>query len=274
MTQKEICLNCNTPLHGKYCHACGQKRIEDRERTFRYFCYQFFGATFFLENNLIKNLWHLLTRPGFLAVEYLDGKRKRHMTPISLFLLINFIYFFAVFLSDLNLTLTEQVNQPGHGSLAKAMVQRRIASREITFDDYAESFNERSTSLSKTLIILHAPILALMIMLLYLKKNYYYTDHIIFSLYLMAFVLLFSIISINLLLFLAKHSIITPRMIFQISGHAQLVVYPVYFTIAVKKFYRQSLGITLVKSLLVMAFFMVAHFVYRTLLFFAVFWTT
>lgn len=30
--KQERCLNYNTPLQGKFCHACGQKQIEPSER--------------------------------------------------------------------------------------------------------------------------------------------------------------------------------------------------------------------------------------------------
>lgn len=274
MTQENVCLNCNAPLAGKFCQVCGQKRIEEKERTFRYFCYQFFGATFFLENNIIKNLWFLLTRPGFLAADYLDGRRKRHMAPISLFLVINLLYFFSVGLSDLNLSLTEQIYQPQHGQVVKKIVEKRVASRGLTFEEYAATYNEQSTALSKTLIILHAPLLALLLALIYLKKKYFFTDHIIFALYLMAFVLLFGIVLFNLLLLLGKVRLIEVHTLYRISSYVSLAVYPLYFAFATKRFYRQSWVITLVKSVGIMAFFVLAHVIYRTLLFLCVFWTT
>jgi hypothetical protein len=99
------CLNCNTLLQGNFCHTCGQKFIEQKERTLKYFIIQFFGAAFFLENSFIKNLWRLLSTPGLMAHDFVEGRRKRWMAPFSLFLLINLIYFIVNPLTDFNLPL-------------------------------------------------------------------------------------------------------------------------------------------------------------------------
>ncbi len=268
------CLNCGTLLAGKFCHACGQKKVEDRERTFRHFVYQFFGAAFFLENNFFRNLWLLLSKPGFLAAEYLDGRRKRYMTPLSLFLLINLVYFFAVHLSDLNLSLREQLFQPQHRGLANAMVERRLEHRGTSMEAYSEAYDEQSTALSKTLIILHAPVMALLLMLIYFRRRYYLTDHIVFSVYIIAFVMLLSIVANLLLMALVTTHIIEAQAYFPIYGWTFLIVFPVYFGIALKRFYRESWSWTIVKTVPVLVAFVVAHFVYRTLLFLIVFWTT
>ncbi len=270
----ERCQNCGTLLAGKFCHACGQKKIEDKERTIKHFIYQFFGAAFFLENNVFRNLWYLLSKPGFLAAEYLDGRRKRYMTPLSLFLLINLVYFFAVHLSDLNLSLREQMFQPQHKSLATAMVERRLERRETTLDAYASEYDEQSTALSKTLIILHAPVMALLLTLIYLKRRYYFTDHIVFSVYIVAFVMLLSIIANVILKLLVTGRIIEPQVFFPIYGWLFLIAFPAYFAIALKRFYRETWVWTIIKTIPVLAAFVVAHFVYRTLLFLIVFWTT
>ena len=274
MSPLDTCLNCGTILNGKFCHTCGQKKIEDKERTLKHFFYQFFGAAFFLENNLIRSLWLLLSRPGFLAAEYLEGRRKRYMAPISLFLLINLVYFFTVSLTDMNLSLAEQIRQPQHGWLAEVMIEKRLDSREMKFEEYASAYNEQSTSLSKTLIILHAPILAAMLTLLFVRKKYYFTDHLVFSLYMIAFVLLLSIILFALFRFLAKTHVIAPRTFFSWIGYAQLVIYPVYFGFALRRFYRLPVWLTLLSTVAVMILIILAHFIYRTLLFFIVFWTT
>jgi hypothetical protein len=121
-SQLSRCPNCGAELVGSFCHDCGQKTTEPKERTLRYFLFQFFGATFFLENNFLKNIWLLVFRPGYLAKEYFDGRRKRYMTPISLFLLINLFYFFMVSLSDLNLSL-------GRHPAEKAVVEDSLGIR-------------------------------------------------------------------------------------------------------------------------------------------------
>ncbi len=274
MTQSNLCPNCNTPLQGKFCHNCGQKKIEDKERKLTHFIYQFFGAAFFLENNFLKNTWYLLIRPGFLASEYLQGRRKKYMAPFSLFLLINLIYFLIVPLSDLNLSLSEQLNQPMHKHLAKKLVDNRLQQRDTSFDQYAAEYNNQSTSLSKTLIVLHVPFIAAFLMLFYLKQKYFYTDHIIYSLYLVGFILLISIISYLVIINLMKLGWLNNQAFFSISGYALMIFIPLYIFFSLRKYYQQPIGWTLFKTPLVIVAFIFSHFIYRMLLFYVVFWTT
>lgn len=71
------CLNCETPLFGKYCHECGQKADTHR-----------ITAKHFIQHDLIHGVWHIdkgipytlkqaLTRPGFAAKDYIKGRRVK-----------------------------------------------------------------------------------------------------------------------------------------------------------------------------------------------------
>ena len=272
--KESLCLNCSTPLTGKFCHVCGQKKIEDKERKLTYFIYQFFGAAFFLENNFIKNVWYLLIKPGFLAAEYVEGRRKKYMAPFSLFLLINLFYFIVVPLTDLNLSLKEQLFQPQHKFFAKKMIENRLKKRDVSLEEYGLEYNDQSTSLSKTLIILHAPFLAFALMGLFWKKKIYFTDHLIFSLYFIGFILLISILSFLLFRLLINIGLMEIQMTFTVSGFLFITAIPLYLFLALKKFYRQDWWILVLKTPLCLIGFIISHFIYRTLLFLVVFWTT
>lgn len=268
------CLNCGTKLVDIYCSHCGQKILEPSERTFKHFFRQFFGAAFFLENNFLKNLWYLLVRPGFLPKEFIDGRRKHYMPPLSLFLLINFFYFMSVSLTDLNLRLGEQMRQPTHGSLVRWMVDNRLANRSVDLATYTQEYNEQSTSLSKTLIILHVPIFTFFLMLVYWKKKYYFADHLIFATYFVGFVILFSMISSNILKGLVAIGILTSIWSLKYAGLFMLLVAISYLFLAVRKFYFQNYIWTSLKTVSLVVLFIASHFIYRALLFLAVFWTT
>src|SRR5688500_12197311 len=156
----ERCQNCDTPLQGKFCHTCGQKQIEPHERTLKYLITQFLSAAFNLENNFLKSLWLLVSKPGFLAQHYVKGKRKSYMPPFSVFLIINFFYFNFSPMSDFNISLEDQVTLQPYSSIAKKMVDRKIEKEEITFEVYEVKYWDWSLTLSQTLIILNVPITA------------------------------------------------------------------------------------------------------------------
>src|SRR5690606_20486340 len=137
---------------------------EQKERTLKYFIIQFFGAAFFLENSFVKNLWRLLTAPGLMAKDFVEGRRKRWMAPFSLFLLINLIYFIVNPLTDFNLLLHDHLrwHDTTYGPLAARMVENRIEQRGITFEDYTRTFDAKTVNLSKSLMVLNVPVMAML----------------------------------------------------------------------------------------------------------------
>ncbi len=176
--KQERCLNCDTPLQGKFCHACGQKQIEPSERTLKYIVLQFLGSAFLLEKNFAKNLWQVLVKPGFLAKEYVQGRRTRYMAPLSIFLLINFFYFIYNPLSDFKLPLRDQFYQP-YGALARKLIDEKLKNEKITFEEYEVEYWDWSLTLTKTLIILNVPITAFFLLLWFKRRKMYFTDHFI-----------------------------------------------------------------------------------------------
>ena len=195
------CLNCNTLLQGNFCHTCGQKVIEQKERTLKYFILQFFGAAFFLENSFVKNLGRLLIAPGLMAKDFVEGRRKRWMAPFSLFLLINLIYFIVNPLTDFNLPLQDHLrwHDTTYGPLAAQMVEDRIQQRGITLKEYEAVFNVKTINLSKSLMILNVPVMAVLLSLLFFRKRRFFVDHFIYALYLFSFLLLISCLWIGVL---------------------------------------------------------------------------
>jgi len=266
-TQK--CLNCEADLKGKFCHACGQKVIEDSERTFKHLVFQFFGSAFFLENNFLKNLWNLVARPGRLPLDFIEGRRKRWMPPFSLFLLINLFYFWYSPLSDLNLSLSEQMGQPHHGRLAQHLVNKKIKSESISFDEYAERYAQKSSGYANSLIVLQIPIFAFFLMLLFYKKRYFFIDHFMVSLYYFAFFLLAALVIYRPFAFFpnSKNYWIYLNILFDTAIMA-------YMAISIRVAYKSKWWASALLSVPAIMCFLLTHFIYRTILFLIIYSVT
>jgi hypothetical protein len=90
-----VCLNCGTPLHGRYCSACGQ---EDRPAapTMKQVVGDAWEAITDLEGRILQSVGLLFFFPGFLTREYLEGRRVRWVSPMRLYLVISVVYFALV----------------------------------------------------------------------------------------------------------------------------------------------------------------------------------
>ena len=96
---EKICLNCNAELHGRYCHACGQENIEPKETVWSLISHFFYDITHY-DGKFFSTTKYLVTRPGFLPKEYIEGRRARYLHPIRLYVFSSalfFIVFYSLF---------------------------------------------------------------------------------------------------------------------------------------------------------------------------------
>lgn len=87
------CENCETPLQGHYCHACGQS-AHNPVRSFAHAVEEVFESFWHLDGRIFRTLRDLLV-PGRLANAYLDGKRVRYIPPLRLFVVLSLLTFFV-----------------------------------------------------------------------------------------------------------------------------------------------------------------------------------
>ena len=92
--QPDKCLNCETPLVGAYCHACGQ--AGHIHRSLGAFWHDLLHGALHFEGKFWRTLPMLALRPGRLTRRYIDGARARFVSPMALFLFAVFLMF-AVF---------------------------------------------------------------------------------------------------------------------------------------------------------------------------------
>ena len=72
---KKECLNCGHTLSGHYCSFCGQK-AEVRRLNWKSLGEELLHFLTHIEKGFIMISGQLLIRPGVVAHEYLEGKRK------------------------------------------------------------------------------------------------------------------------------------------------------------------------------------------------------
>src|SRR5690606_29116545 len=93
-THEHTCLNCGTPLVGPHCHACGQRGHV--HKTLGAFFHDLLHGVLHFEGKNWRPVPILVSRPGELTREYIDGRRASYVSPIALFLFTIFLLF-AVF---------------------------------------------------------------------------------------------------------------------------------------------------------------------------------
>ncbi|MBX6419704.1 MAG: DUF3667 domain-containing protein [Nevskia sp.] len=89
------CADCGAPVTGHYCANCGQETHIETP-TVRHFLREFVDQYIALEGKLGRTLRVLLTQPGQLTLDYLEGRRQRYVRPLKLYLTISLLFFGAI----------------------------------------------------------------------------------------------------------------------------------------------------------------------------------
>ena len=263
----DACPNCGAGLTGRYCADCGQKRIEPDERKLSWFFKQLVEALTMVDERFLGSFTRLLFRPGRLEQDWFAGRRRRHLAPLTLFLIANLVYFLYPPLTDFNLPLQDQVHMQPWSATARTLVEQRIDERGIGFDDYAAVYDARVTDVAKLMIILQVPILAFVLWLTHFRRQPYFVDHLAVGLTFHAFLLLIVLAAPFVLITLVRGLGGSPWM-WQLSLFVLMCAY-VWRQLHIA--YAQPAWLALAKLPLFVLGLMLAHTVYRALQFFLVF---
>lgn len=238
------CLNCGTIVENKFCPSCGQENVEIRD-SFFHMAGHFLADYFHYDNKFFTNLRLLITKPGFLTKEYLEGKRVRHIHPLRLFFFITIVMvlvaniYYKKFEFELKDSNTVYENERGE------KIARENLDEELPEEERRKILKEVGVGMDsvsqylKYILFFLLPVYALVFKLLYRKKLY--VDHLVYTLHLQSFLFLFMIP-----MFLVTIYIYPDLRLFH--DNILFLVAAVYIAISLKYLYQQSWSRTIFKS--------------------------
>ncbi|MFT5761246.1 MAG: hypothetical protein ACI8WA_000356 [Polaribacter sp.] len=88
------CFNCGHPFSGqeKFCPGCGQAN-KDKRITFSNFLHEVFNGFISWDSKFWTTIIPLLTKPGKVSRDYIDGKRMRYANPFRFYLSVSVLFF-------------------------------------------------------------------------------------------------------------------------------------------------------------------------------------
>jgi hypothetical protein len=192
------CPNCQTPLAGPWCHACGQSS-DDHHRSLWRLTVEAIGGVFELDSRLWRTLPDLCLRPARLTRDYLDGHRVSQVPPFRLFLVVVVLVFLVAGLGPRDKT-TMNLGPAGAAMPSDSAVKRDLGSGEqaqlinwLTTRLQAAGKNPQrfEASLSQwaqRMAILTLPMSAALLGLMFFwRRGTYLFDHLIFSMHSLSF---------------------------------------------------------------------------------------
>lgn len=296
----EPCPNCGSHIVRRYCASCGQARPPPGDYSLGAHAADLVDHVASIDGKAARTAWALLAHPGVLTADHLAGRRVRYLRPLQLFVVVNLLLFAAapkMPLFSYNLA-NYLANSPPSPALVSALVERATAKRQaeaaghrapsssaslrdsVARRLYAAAFDGRVEAQRKSLIILFAPALALVLWAMFAWRTSpagvpsRYGEHLVFALHSMAFVwLVFAVWG-------GVAAVVNGRTLGSLMsiGVFTLVLVlflaiPAYMFRAVLRCYRLSWRGAVVVTAALMAAFAGLLLAYRTLLFFTTYYT-
>lgn len=282
------CVTCGKQSFGNFCSHCGEKRRQDHDFSLSHVLSEALEAFFHVDSKVFLTLKTLVKKPGKLTGEFFLGIRKPYMSPLQTFLVCNLLFFVLQPLTGLEILappLRVFENSTFFKPLIIHLVDQRLAKKHLSrtnpeqFIAFTERFDRVSHLQAKSLILVLAPVLAVVMAGLNFRRRRYFSEHLIFAVHVYAWWLLWLLLILVLMSLTivlagtAGHSV----GVHSIDFWATLLEFGglgVYLFFASREFYGDKLPAGLAKAVLLTFCGFGLFDVYRLLLFFTVLYST
>ncbi|SRR5216683_1512026 len=120
------CASCGGSYVGIFCPDCGEKKRDKHDYSIAHFLEQAFETFAHADSRLFRSIRLLMTKPGFLTLQFMMGRRKPYPSPIQLFIVVNLMF---LLVNALSLSLP---TMRGTGGLLNLVFYRSPTQRNWT----------------------------------------------------------------------------------------------------------------------------------------------
>ena len=250
------CVSCGAPLCGPYCSRCGERVLEPEALTLRHFLVHTVAHELLhLDGALWRTLRVLFVRPGRLSLEYAAGRRRPYLNPFRLLLIAIIAYALMTALGNFGVTLNfgpvtvsmappaPQRSRAVNDTIAEVdkygLLRRHMAAKQeqLRTEEARERFHDRLDAFVQPASFANVILLAAALHLAFRWKRRCFLEHAAFSIHVVTFVLLSS-----LLLFVAMRL----RHWLPINFYLTIVLFALwqfsYLAVAIRRFYLTAGG--------------------------------
>ncbi len=185
-----------------------------------------------LDSSLGHTFLLLLSKPGMLSLEFIQGRGKSQMPPLRLYLVISAIYILIGFSTSLNVeAMLETLKRLNGTEYAKilGLLNQKADLHNLQLVAFVNLIDNRIETYLNVLLPLTVLPFALVAKLLFRRTNLFYVDHLVFCLHFYCFsFLLSSLLGVSLYF--------VPSA-FQFMPYVIILANIIYFYFAAKRFY-------------------------------------
>ena len=251
------CLNCQTPLAGRFCHQCGQ---EGRSSLYslRQLVAEVVHEVLDLEGKVVRSLGQLLFRPGRMTLEYIEGKRVRYVSPLRIYLLASVVSVAAhAVLGEEGVAAIPRQTAAQATDSAEARSGPALAPGlkvSVKDDTMSKAAFKRAAQWFPTAFMVLPPVLGLVMMGVYRRRKLPYSAHLYLALHLQA--LAYLVVTTDLLLRWPIY-LSFGHLGVRISRALAAILIAVHIVLATRRTYRLRWPTVIVRTPVVMFVYLV-----------------
>lgn len=228
------CKNCDAATQGKFCSSCGQQ-VDTHRITVPHLSHELIHALTHADKGFLLLLKELITKPGIIARQYVEGKRKKYFNPLSFVVITTALSAFVSYKAGYFEALTYPQSK-----------------RQPPLPYYRESM-EFMVGHGKILgLVLILPLLAFLAWIFFKRSKYNFAESFVLHSFVIGETNILRVLVFVPAFLLVPHTIGINDMIFSI-------LLQIYLIIAYKQFYQNHVLLVILKSLLIRILFITLY---------------
>ena len=187
-----ICPTCVELRDTRFCSQCGEERLRPNDLTARDMIAQIAKSFSSIDGRLFRSYRSVLSAPGALTAAHVGGQRRSFLGPFALFFVANALFVAVQTVTGTNILsspLDSHLNNQDWSSLARTMVEQRLASRGTDLAAYRPIFDRGAIFNAKAGMIVMVLAFAPLLFPTFRSRHRPAGAHLVFALHLYAFVL-------------------------------------------------------------------------------------
>lgn len=189
----DTCPSCGATVTGEWCARCGERLLREEHLSARHFFREVREDVLDLDGRWLRSLWLVLTRPGFLTLEALQGRRRLYLGAFRMYLAV---FALLTLVSPWMTTQAEQRQQSADALTRRfARLVHEIAVRRHVSDGSAKQALLEATLQHESWISFTIPLLfAVFLFALFRRRRRWFGEHLLFATHWATFNYLFGLL--------------------------------------------------------------------------------